>query len=136
MAELPENDTIDPWAEWIKRQCDKWSDETDDTKVLLIQLYAVTYGYDLSRYLDSKELDYYVERFGCKNPLEFYIIGSFDAQVEAAEYVYDTYADLDVTRTFHWFEGVDGCHDDYTVHELTGCNLEEFREKVRTLYNK
>ena len=136
MAELPENDTVDPWAEWIKRQCDKWSGETDDTKVLLIQLYDVTYGYDLSRYLDSKELDYYVERFGCENPLEFYIIGSFDAQVEAAEYVYDTYDDLDVTQTFHWFEGVDACDDMYTVHELTGCNLEEFREKVRTLYNK
>ena len=28
MAELPENDTIDPWAKWIKRQCEWW--ETDE----------------------------------------------------------------------------------------------------------
>ena len=104
--------------------------------MLLIQLYDVTYGSDLSRYLKGKELDYYVERFDCENPLEFYIIGSFDAQVEAAEYVYNTYDDLDVERTFQWSEGVDGWPDDYTVDELTGCSLEEFREKVRTLYNK
>ena len=133
MAELPEKQR----AEWIKKLCanDPWADY--DPKVLLIQLYDVTYGSDLSRYLAGKELDYYVERVGLETPLVFYIIGSFDAQVEAAEYVYDTYDDLDVERTFHWTEGdIDGWPEDYTVHELTGCTLEEFCEKVRTLYNK
>ena len=141
MAELPEKQR----TEWIKKLCanDPWADY--DPKVLLIKLYDVTYGPDLSRYLDSKELDYYVERFDCETPLEFYIIGSFDDQAEVAEYVYNTYDNLDVERTFHWVESVDGwpndhtvdepTDDDYTVHELTGCTLEEFREKVRTLYN-
>ena len=46
MAELPKNNAVDPWFVWIKRQCDKWLDETDDNKVLLIQLYDVTYGSD------------------------------------------------------------------------------------------
>ena len=131
MAELPEKQR----DEWIKKLCanDPWADY--DPKVLLIELYDVTYGSDLSRYLKGKELDYYVERFGCENPLEFYIIGSFDAQVEAAEYLYNTYDDLDVERTFHWTEGVAEWPDDYTVHELTGCTLQEFCKKVRTLYN-
>ena len=154
MAELPENDTIDPWAKWIKRQCEWW--ETDektvtewieklcandpwadyDPKVLLIQLDDVTYGSDLSRYLKGKELDYYVERFDCKSPLDFYIIGSFDDQAGAAKYIYNIYDDLDVDDAFHWTEGVAEGPDDYTVHELTGCTLEEFCEKVQTLYNK
>ena len=136
MTELPRNKTVDPWLVWIKRHCDKWLDETDDNKVLLIQLCDVTYGSDLSRYLTGKELDYYVERFGLENPLEFYVIGSDDALMESAEYVYDTYADLDVTQTFHWVEGVDGCDDMYTVNVLTGCSLQEFCEKVQTLYNE
>ena len=134
MAELSEKQR----DEWIKKLCanDPWADY--DPKVLMIRLYDVTYGSDLSRYLKGKELDYYVERVGCENPLTFYIIGSFDDQAEAAEYLYNIYDDLDVERTFHWTEaeGVDGWPDDYTVHELTGCTLEEFCEKVRTLYNK
>ena len=150
MAELP--------AAWIKRQCEIW--ETDektvtewikkvcannpwadyDPKVLVIELNDVTYGPVLSSYLKEKQLDYYVERFSCETPLEFYIIGSFDAQAEAAKSVYNIYDELDVDDSFHWTEGPaegrDGGPDDYTVHELTGCGLEEFCEKVRILYEQ
>ena len=151
MAELP--------AAWIKRQSEIW--ETDektvtewfkkvcannpqwadyDPKVLLIELDDVTYGPVLSSYLKEKQLDYYVERFSCETPLEFYIIGSFDAQAEAAKYIYNIYDDLDMDDSFHWTEGPgegrDGGPDDYTVHELTGCTLEEFCEKVRIFYEQ
>ena len=157
MAKLPENDTI-AWTKWIKRQCEIW--ETDektvvewvkkvnannpwadyDPKVLVIKLDDVTYGSDLSSYLKEKQLDYYVERFDCETPLEFYIIGSFDDQAEAAKYVYDIYDDLDVDDSFCWTEGPvegrDGGPDDYTVRELTGCTLEEFCEKVQIFYEQ
>ena len=147
MAELPKNNAVDPdpWFVWCKRQCDKWLDdqtgaETDDNKVLLIQLCDVAYGSDLSHYLTDKELDYYVERAGLESPLEFYVIGSDDALTKSAEYVYNTYTDyfkkVAVTQTFYWVEGVDECNDKYTVNVLTGCSLEEFCEKVRTLYNE
>ena len=154
MSELLKTDPNDTWAKWIKRQCEIW--ETDektviewlenvcandpwadyDPKVLLIQLDDVTYASDLSRYLKGKELDYYVERFECKNPQEFYILGSFDDQVEVTEYVYNTYDDFDMEDSLHKTEGVPEGPEDYTVQELTGCTLEEFKEKVQTLYNK
>ena len=43
-------------TEWINKICanDPWADY--DPKVLLIQLYDVTYGPDLSRYLKEKQL--------------------------------------------------------------------------------
>ena len=132
MAELSEKQR----AEWIKKLCANYPWADYDPKVLLIQLYDVTYGSDLSRYLKGKELDYYVERVGLETPLAFYIIGSFDDQVEAAEYVCNIYDDLDAERTFHWTEGVAEGPDDYTIQELTGCTLEEFCEKVQTIYAK
>ena len=147
MAELPKNNAVDPdpWFVWGERQCNMWLDdqtsaETDDNKVLLIQLCDVAYGTDLSRYLAGKELDYYVECAGLGSPLEFYVIGSDDALTKSAEYVHNTYTSyfkkVAVTRTFYWVEGVDECNDKYTVKVLTGCSLEEFHEKVRTLYNE
>ena len=151
MAELP--------AAWVKRQSEIW--ETDektviewfkklcannpqwadyDPKVFLIELDDVTYGPVLSSYLKEKQLDYYVERYSCETPLEFYIIGSFDAQAEAAKYIYSMYDDLDMDDSFHWTEGPaegrDGGPDDYTVHELTGCTLEEFCKKVQIFYEQ
>ena len=132
MAELTEKQR----DEWIKKLCanDPWADY--NPKVLLIELYDVTYGSDLSRYLKGKELDYYVERVDLETPLAFYITGTFDDQVEVAEYVYNTYDDLDMDQTFHRVEGVPEGPDDYTVQELTGCTLEEICEKVQTLYDK
>ena len=150
MDELP--------AAWIKRQCEIWkTDEKTviecikkvcandpradyDSKVLVIGLDDVTYGSVLSSYLKEKQLDYYVERFSCETPLKFYILGSFDVQAEAAKYIYNIYDDLDMDDSFVWTEGpIEGCDggpDDYTVHELTECGLEEFCEKVRIFYEQ
>ena len=158
MTELLKTDPNDTWARWIKRQSEIW--ETDektviewlekvcandpwadyDAKVLVIKLDDVTYGPGLSSYLKEKQLDYYVERLNCESPLVFHILGSFDAQAEAAKYIYNIYDDLDMDDSFYWTEGPaeerDGGPDDYTVHELTGCTLEEFCQKVQIFYEQ
>ena len=146
MSELPP-------AEWIKRQSELWQTGEKtviewfeklcannpqwavDPKVLVIHLHDVDYGPDLSSYLKENQLDYYVERSSCESPLDFYIIGSFNDQMRAVRYVC-TYDDLDMDETFEWVEDAPEENEDYTVHELTGCTLEKFREKVQIFYEQ
>ena len=109
-------------------------------KVLLIQLRDVDYGADLSRYLNDKELVFYVEFRGLGRPLEFHVIGPDLPLKRAVAYVYNNYNSklrkVAVTKSVIWEVALDFLNEEYTDHVLTSCTLGKFSEKVRAMHER